>query len=505
MTADTTFPSPVGPWPGGQDQPVFEGGGQDENPSPPGEPPPPEEPATEAAPNLQRLIIKTHAGAFAVYRDGLEEELGEEFGPGWAELKERYPALTIGRAFRGLEGDVADQMEGYTDSHSDSRQKSALREAMTYYEVLLPPGEDQALEVGRAVAQLLERFPNQIEYTYIEAPPAPQPSSDCQDRAYFGLPPRGMNVNPIQGRATDVWPRVVDLERAWRPGSHPELAHVVVLPGFEGPTQADDYDGLDQGDDHATLSLSVLAGKGRASVANPGTLECEGLLPPGAPVFVASSLVREAAGWVERINSQIEIITRPGNGMQRGDILLVELQVRGQVTTDRPVPVGAAIELQPVNQTALSLAALRGIIVIEPAGNSSCVSPGGPVGCGVDLAAIELWGGGQPRRISGSSAVCVAACNQIAADGVITRRADSNYGRAVLCFCWGENVLTEAGGYQGTSAASALIAGAAARLQSAAMTHSGQPLRVTQMRAALRRGTNRTTGLQIGVMPNLNP
>ena len=491
MTEDTTFPSPDG-----EPNPTFEEDGQGQEPPGQDSPTPPDELAALAEPAPQRLIIKARAGAFGEYRDQLEEQLGDQLGGGWAQLKERFPELTINRAFRGLEGLSEDGTEGGMESEiegdSEENEQSVLREAMTYYEVLLPPGREEALEVGNALSDFLNSV-DAIEFTYFESPPAPQPSCDGTNRPYLSIAPRGMNVNPIQGGAAHKWPRVVDLERVWDRNSHPQLAHVGVLPGFEGPAPGSGYDNFVEEDFHATRSLCVLVASGTPSAQNPGTLECDGLLPPEAPVFLASSLDREQSRWVERINSKIELVTQPNNGMQPGDILLVELQICGR-QRDSGAEVEAPIELEPANDTALRLARARGIIVIEPAGNG-----------GVNLKDVNLWQGDRLGPISGTNAICVAACHAIASNAPIERLPESNFGAAVSCFCWGENVPTEVGIYDGTSAASALIAGAAARIQGATMTSLQQRLRVKQMRVALKRGTDKTEDLQIGVMPNLNP
>ncbi|HOU40815.1 MAG TPA: hypothetical protein PK829_06065 [Promineifilum sp.] len=474
MTTDTNAPWPVDPWQGNDTGPVFGSGSQDDEPSP-DVLPPADGPGGFEQRAPQRLIIKTREGAFASYQDRLEEQLGEQLGSGWAELHERYPDLTIGRAFRGIEGN----------------DDSVPPEVLTYYEILLPP--DQALEVGRAASILLERLSDQIEFTYIEAPPAPQPTCSGVPRPYLNAAPRGMNVLPFQGSAADAWPVVVDLERAWDATSHPRVAHVGVLPGFAGPSPADGYARFVGEDLHATRSLSVLT-----AAENPVTHDCAGLLPANAPVFMASSLVWEPDGWVERINSQIELVTKPGNGMQAGDILLIELQIPGR---DRHgcVEVLAPIELEPANQAALATALSRGIIVIEPAGNG-----------GTNLTHLKLWDRCQAGSVRGVNALCVAACCAIAPEDIApVRLLASNFGSAVTFFSWGENIPTNVLPalelYGETSAASALIAGIAARVQSAAMTRGSGRLNIDQLRAALQLGATLAPGQSIGVMPKLNP
>jgi hypothetical protein len=96
----------------------------------------------------------------------------------------------------------------------------------------------------------------------------------------------------------------------------------------------------------------------------------------------------------------------------------------------------------------------------------------------------------------------------------------SNFGQRIDCFAWGENVYTASSGTTGvsttgftrnfsdTSAAAAIIAGAAASVQGMARARNAaqEALDPPRLRALLRDqtlGTRAAESAQIGVMPNL--
>ena len=91
----------------------------------------------------------------------------------------------------------------------------------------------------------------------------------------------------------------------------------------------------------------------------------------------------------------------------------------------------------------------------------------------------------------------------------------SNFGSRIDCHAWGENVATTGftasnpntfvTNFAGTSAAGAIVAGAAALVQSARMANHLKPLTPAQMRDVLRQtGTPQfPQSKKIGTMPNL--
>jgi len=451
--------------------------------------------AAEVAP--ERVVIKTYEGSFETYEDGLEALLMEEIGDGWSNLTNDYPDLTIRRAFRTVNGS--------NDVY--------LPELLTYYEILLPPGRERAMEVGRWAVENLSSL-TAIELVYIESPPAPSPDR-CggRNRFYLDGPPRGMAINPVQEQDMSSWPVVVVMEKVWS-GEHPDLAHVKVATRF--PPEAEygdrDNDGRDDfaaDNQHAVASLGILGATG--SAGGPG---CPGMLPPGLGevLWVASPLRREDDGrWVMSIHDRIVALAQ---WMPAGAILLVELQIEGRladscaagVEPDSDERVWAPLELEPHLRAALAEARARQIIVIEPAGNGSESG-------GVELNDLVTWDQCLPMPDT-SVAILTAACDTIRADGLHNRLPESNFGAQVVCYSWGNSVvaldsanLAGTWTYGGTSSAAALVAGAAARLQHEAGAWFGRFLSPDEMRKALTFSLAAVPlgdGLDIGVMPNLD-
>lgn len=451
--------------------------------------------AAEVAP--ERVIIKTYEGIFENYEDGLEALLMEEIGDWWANLTNDYPDLTIRRSFRTVFGpsDVF------------------LPELLTYYEILLPPDKERAMAVGRSAVDALSGL-GVIEVVYIESPPAPSPDRcDGRNRFYLGGPPRGMAIDPVQEQNLDDWPLVVVMEKVWA-GEHPDLAHVKTATRF--PPEAEygdrDNDGRDDfaaDNQHSVASLGILGATGGAD--GPG---CPGMLPPqsDSQLFVASPLVNEGNGrWVMSINSQIVALAQ---WMSTGAILLVELQIEGRLADscdagsepDSDDRVWAPLELEPHLRSALAEARARQITVIEPAGN------GGTSG-GVELSELVTWN--QCLSMPDTSvAILTAACDTIRSSGIHDRLPESNFGAQVVCYSWGNSVvaldsanLAGTWTFGGTSSASALVAGVAARLQRAARQSFGRFLSPDEMHTALRFSPTVPPlgdGLNIGVMPNLD-
>jgi serine protease len=171
-------------------------------------------------------------------------------------------------------------------------------------------------------------------------------------------------------------------------------------------------------------------------------------------------------------------------------VLLVEVQTAQ----------GHPVEVDPAVRVAIQTAAGHGIVIIEPAGNA-----------GVDLATI-----GVPSGAGQSGAIIVAGGRGGQVEG------GSNYGARVDCHAWGAGVYTTGGigasptpnvgpddpdryttNYGGSSAASAIVAGAAVLVQSAYKAGPG-PLTSAAMRGLLNTtGTPVGAAGSVGRMPNL--
>jgi serine protease len=197
--------------------------------------------------------------------------------------------------------------------------------------------------------------------------------------------------------------------------------------------------------------------------------------------------------------------------LQYGDILLLQAQA---FMENKAWP----IEAYEVNFQLIRLATALGIVVIEPAGNGNYVI-GNDLDRFTDRNNKNLF---DRSAISSrdSGAIMVSASSST---HPYRKLPYANYGNRVNCYAWGENVVT-AGNYPGfsgiatntytanfggTSAASAIITGAAIALQSIAEASPKGKYSPFEMRAILSdplNGTNSTNGHlvdKIGVMPDL--
>jgi hypothetical protein len=216
-----------------------------------------------------------------------------------------------------------------------------------------------------------------------------------------------------------------------------------------------------------------------------------------------------------------------------GDVLVLEVQISvddpaRDGTGSHPIPCEANIAIFDVIRAATA----AGIVVVEAAGNG-----------GVDLDANALSASavayGRPilnrnsqLGFSDSGAILVGASFSAVVGGSHARYAGTNFGSRIDCYAWGENVATTDAvwntitkdysvsdyvpapsrpAFDGTSAATAIIAGAALSVQGmfqAAFGSAGR-LSPTNLRTILsdpNNGTSSTNGQavdRIGVMPDL--
>lgn len=205
--------------------------------------------------------------------------------------------------------------------------------------------------------------------------------------------------------------------------------------------------------------------------------------------------------WRGGVRSHHEAIGAALSYLRFGDILLIEAEKSLQGGPLLPAEVDGRV-LKLVQKAVDS-----GIVVVEAAGNS-----------GVDLGRNGIAETG--ARFSG--AIIVGATNSKPPYRILH---DSNSGDRVDCFAWGEGVFTTTsplrsvlprtagavGGYgtfdDGTSPATAIIAGVIALIQGISKDRLGAPLGPARIREILRDKNNGTQvkkgGRVVGVIPDL--
>lgn len=299
--------------------------------------------------------------------------------------------------------------------------------------------------------------------------------------------------SPNQGYL-DAAPNGIDAEFAWTVNGGDGAGQRFV--DLEQGWTLDHEDLVDHG---ATLLFGTLVNSSRphgtsvlgevCSVDN--ALGCVGVVPEIASVDVTG----HSGSYANMDDALIAALVT----MEFGDVLLLEVQDSDQ----------APIETIDDVFEAIRLATALGIVVVEAAGNGAndldtLTSAGSQI---LNPASIDF-------RDSG--AIIVGAASSVAPH---TRMGFSSFGARVDCYAWGENVdttsSTSAGSttayrstFDGTSAASPIITGAALAVQGILEAAGSSRLSPLQMRAVL---GNPTTGTasddppvdQIGVMPNL--
>lgn len=323
-----------------------------------------------------------------------------------------------------------------------------------------------------------------VERVYRQLPaedPTVDPDDDPRfaDQRYLGDPPLGLGVST-------VWPKkqgggiagadgagvaLVDMELGWTLG-HEDLKRTnlnLLFGKIENGSR-----------EHGTSVLGVIA-------ANDNNFGCVGIVPNIKRIGLVSY---EADSRTDRPNA----IAAAAADLDAGDVLVIEAQIT--VVTNPP------IESLDAEFKAIRAATAKGIIVVEAAGNG---------GANID-SATSVFGD--------SGAIIVGAAS---GDVMHRKLKNSNFGKRVNCYGWGENVCTltsnvsgatsgETTAFRGTSAATAMIAGVAAAVQGMAK-QKGKLLTPSAMRKLL---SNRETGTLslgdrksggavdlIGVMPNL--
>jgi serine protease len=234
-------------------------------------------------------------------------------------------------------------------------------------------------------------------------------------------------------------------------------------------------------------------------VAQPNTLGCLGIAPGTQMIAVSHEGRTNAAAMAVAIDQ-----------LSAGDILLLETTIKPLVRynpgpstggqedrDDIPLPVESSDDERAAVRDAISL----DITVIESAGNGS-----------IDLDTVfDLSNNRLFSPATDSGAIIVAGAESTVPH--VKRRPGSNIGSSVSCYAWGYNVRTcsfkesdptwkYTPNFGVSSAAAAIVAGAAAAVQSFAVLKTGASLKPAALRQLLITGGT-TSPDKIGVMPNL--
>lgn len=289
----------------------------------------------------------------------------------------------------------------------------------------------------------------------------------------------GMTGLPAGGAGTGV--KLADVEYDWDP-SHVELAdRDLPQPYRPGFTPAKNVS-------HGTAALSLIGGRSDG-IGITGLVPEVELIPVGP--------------WVGSIYNPAFAIAAAADQLDPGDVLLIEQQSQDK----GPADTG---EYGPSVSAAIAAASAKGIVVVLPAGNGGfALDPRrDPV---VDTAIVV--GGGEIPAGAGTLATRHASSNfgpridvQGPAHAVVTATAaPSYYPYLVGGDADGSRSYTAC--FNGTSSASAAVAGAIASMQGIARVQRGAPFTPAEVLARLRAtGTPQPNagGQNIGPLPRID-
>ena len=429
------------------------------------------------SPQAPRIVVKLRDDVALPHDDRVVGYLDSSGIGRWRELESRFPGITIRRLINSVTPARIRALVARAQRLDDSYRAPNF---LAYFAIYHPDNIDPE----KVVASL--RTFTSVAFAYVD-PPAKEPELDANDaRTYVSdprLPEQGyLRAAPAGIDAEFAWTQAggdaagqqfIDLERGWTL-NHQDLDALSAGLLFG--------DIRDQSRPHGTSVLGVVC-----AVRNQ-------FLHRGIAYGLDSANVVSYFGGC---NSVPNAIFAALDHLDFGGVLLLE--VERQL---RPV------ELWQADFDAIKLVTTSGITVVEAAGNGDT-----NLDNLTDLSGTRVLTRG--ARDSGAVLVAGATSQQPHERGPLT-----NYGTRIDCYAWGENVAAPSSTttpdysivghtktFDGTSSASAIIAGAALVLQGIATVRRGQRFGSSQLRAlladpALGTHSNAQADL-IGSMPDL--
>ena len=443
----------------------------------------------EPLPITQTIAIKFDDNKIKLpYVDSTEKYFQNAGLSNLVEIFHRYTGITMNRMYISLSQTQLETIMSKARQNNETYSENLL----SWYKIFLP----NDLEAEKVVNQLKEL--NEIENVYLEKVPIPASpvnftddpltlKQEYQTAAPIGIDARFAWSNP-GGDGEGV--QFIDIEQGWTLDHEDLIGKGITLITGEN----------DRAWHHGTNVLGVVAG-----VDN--TIGGVGIAPNVSSARVASVFINlPFFGITLNIPNAISMALA---ALNPGDLILLEI-----VHLDsRPVELEAAV------YDIIKTATANGIVVVEAAGNR---------GLNLDVEVDYYMKDALNRSSSDfkdSGAIMVGAAtstnpHQPIPDFVVDRRKPTNFGNRIDCYAWGENVSTansdkDTGTITNdyteifccTSAASAIIAGAALCVQGIAKKSLSQTISALQMRFILSNVINTlSAGFsldKIGVMPDL--
>ncbi len=444
------------------------------------------------------------------YERGQEKRLGEL----WTGLVRDFPGLALLPLYPVVRDARFEKFVRGIQAWNERFRAPAFR---TFYQVVGPAQSDFPAIAGR-----LTRERGKVHGAYAERVGWPAVVNTANQPLFpkeFHLhpPPAGLNAVAaweVTG-ADGLDMRFVDVERGW------DLSHPDLPPQRTPPVPTPLIHGMNDNyfDGHGTSVLGILCATDDAA---GNAIGVAGFAPRAEGAVSSWLLGFDPETGAELSNLPNAILTAAMHLQSLrgtfpvGDVLLVEATSEDPANPAMQWPV----EARSGNLGPLVTAAAAGIVVVEAGANGDAA---GGIAFDADLWQDDAGKYRMKRPIVtdpnpdfvDSGAILVSAAQPFA--GNIDPFAWSPRGRRVDCCAWGIGVTTcESTGvkpldpyredYDGTSAAAAIVAGAALSLQGIARADPRGPLTGHQVRLAFAdpRWTYPATDPRIGPMPDLD-
>jgi len=460
-------------------------------------------PGESTAPIPRRVIVKFRDAVVLPYEDGAEEHvIRAGIGP-WQALAERFKGIRLDRLFTIVSPERIGDLVALASERDRTYRAPNL---LTYFVVPCPPESDP-----EAIAAALREW-TEVDTAYVDPldeSPGPTDPDYTTGRQSFLRPPAVSATGPkgaidaeyawTQPGGTGTGQKIVDLERGAKLDHEDLVARAIpTLHGINAPADRP----------HGASVLGVVAavgnnGKGGAGIAH-------GL---ASAAYTCQVLNSSTVDRPQAVMAAIEHFSAPGED-PLGRVLLLEVQLNpltggGGVTWSK-----MPMETVAADFDVIRLATALGIAVVEAAGNGK-----NDLDLYQDVAGTFVLARTRPADFKDSGAIMVGgSTSRYPYTRSVAGTEGTSFGTRVDCFAWADGVRTCGvdlfGGdvyrddFGGTSAAAAIVAGAALLVQGAAEASLGHRLSPGQLRVLLSDLTLNTPSAspgndRIGVMPNL--
>jgi len=453
-----------------------------------------------------RIIIKFKSEAVLPYEDNAHRYLDGPNALFWDKMTSKYGPLILRRLFTRVKPEQILELVRRAKRFSP---EYVAPDFLKYFIVDCPPGaKPEDMAKGFREWSIVEKAYESRRFSVagsVNFSDEMNTHGHYDQQIYLQAAPEGVD-------AFYVWPkldgtgfkggsgegqRLLDIEYGWRLDHEDLKAHNIPPP----PNDPNSTDALHR--DHGTSVLGIIA-------AADNDRGCLGIVPEIGSIDVA---------YVEDQDEIADALMEAIHKLAFGDVLLIELHV------DYDLPDGSVrkvpVEVQDDIYEQLELAFSSGIVVVEPAGTQ-------PAFRGEMLENIEIdderggllkvldRNGGPAAGFRDSGAIVVSGAETTLVGNAHPRYARCNWGSRVDCYAQGEKVVTCTTtdlapttaykcDFDGSSSASAIIAGVALAVQGLAENNAGFRYGPAELRRILSDSSTGTAsvGNQIGVMPNL--